>query len=65
MAIITALLGLAMIWFGLTSTGSYYSSATRFGGELANIFYGWQIGTLAAMVGVVLIYHAVRKTANL
>lgn len=57
---VPAVLGLVMIWFGLTNTGSYYTLATRFsGGLLADVFYGWQLGTLIAIVGAILIYHSI------
>lgn len=56
--------GLLLIWFGLTSTGSYYAPASRFGGELADIFYGWQAGTFLAMVGTVLVYDAIRRVTS-
>jgi len=58
-------IGLIMIVFGLTNTGSYYTSASRFGGVLADIFYGWQAGTLIAMIGTILIYDAVKRTGYL
>jgi hypothetical protein len=57
--------GLLFIWFGLTSTGSYFISATRFGGFLAGLFYGWQFGNLLAMVGIVLIYDAIKRSGYL
>jgi hypothetical protein len=57
--------GLFLIWFGLTTTGSYYVSATRFGDILFEIFYVWQAGTLMAMVGAIFIYDAVKRTGYL
>ena len=57
--------GFVAIYLGLTQTGSYYTPASRFAGELATVFYGYQLGTLAAMVGVVLIYDAIRRAGNL
>lgn len=58
-------IGLLMIWFGLTSTGSYFIPATKFGGFLAGLFYGWQFGNLIAMVGIVLIYDAIKRSGYL
>jgi hypothetical protein len=57
--------GFVAIYFGLTQTGSYYTPASRFAGDLATVFYGYQLGTLMAMVGVVLIYDAIRRAGNL
>jgi hypothetical protein len=58
--------GLILIVFGLTNTGSFYTPATIFdSGILADIFYGWQAGNLIAMVGVILIYDAIKRTGYL
>lgn len=57
--------GLLLVWFGLTSTGSFFIPATKFGGWLAGVFYGWQAGNLMAMIGVVLIYDAIKRTGYL
>lgn len=57
--------GLLLVWFGLTSTGSYFISATKFGGFLAGLFYGWQFGNLLAMVGIVLIYDSIKRSGYL
>ena len=52
---------LLLIWFGLTSTGSYYGPATgKFSGLLAQIFYQYQAGMLLAMVGLLVIYATLR-----
>jgi hypothetical protein len=58
-------IGLVMIVFGLTTSGSYYMPASRFGGVLADIWYGWQAGTFMAMIGTVLIYDAIKRTGYL
>ncbi len=58
-------IGLILIVFGLTSTGSYYTSVSRFAGPLADIFYGWQAGTLLAMIGTILVYDAIKRTGYL
>lgn len=52
--------GLIMIFFGLTSTGSFYAPASKFGGILASIFYEWQVGTLVAIIGCILIYDSLK-----
>lgn len=57
--------GIILIVFGLTNTGSYFTPVGQFKGTLADIFYGWQAGNLMAMVGVVLIYDAVKRTGYL
>lgn len=57
--------GIVLIVFGLTTTGSYYTTAGRFGGVLAEIWYGWQLGNLLAMIGVVAIYDAIKRSGYL
>jgi len=57
--------GVVMIVFGLTNSGSYYMQASRFGGVLADVFYGWQAGTFLAMIGTILIYDAIKRTGYL
>jgi hypothetical protein len=57
--------GLILIVFGLTNTGSYYTPIGQFRGMLADIFYGWQAGNLIAMVGVILIYDSIKRTGYL
>ena len=57
--------GLILIVFGLTSTGSYFSPVGKFAGALADIFYGWQAGTFLAMIGSILIYDAIKRTGYL
>lgn len=53
-------IALFLIWFGLTSTGSFYGPVSgKFGGDLAVWFYQYQLGTLLAMVGVVIGYDTV------
>ena len=54
--------GILLIYLGLTTSGSYYQPATHFSGDLATIFYVYQLGTLIAMAGVVLVYNAVRRS---
>jgi hypothetical protein len=62
---VQGVIGAVLIYFGLTSTGSYYMPASRFAGDLATVFYQYQIGVLLSMVGVVLIYDAIRKAGRL
>jgi len=57
--------GLILIVFGLTSSGSYYTMASKFAGPLADVFYGWQAGTFLAMVGTILVYDAIKRTGYL
>jgi hypothetical protein len=46
-----------LIWFGATSTGSYYGVlASRYTGDLARVFYQWQLGTIIVCIGVCVIY---------
>ena len=59
------LAGAGLIWFGLTTTGSFWTPATKFGGSLALIWYGYQLGNFMAMVGTILIYDAIKRTGYL
>ena len=58
-------IGAVMIWFGLTSTVSYFAQASRFSGWLGTVFYGFQAGTLIAMVGAILIYDSLKRSGYL
>lgn len=58
-------IGVILIVFGLTSTGSYFTPIGKFAGVLADIFYGWQAGTFLAMIGTILIYDAIKRTGYL
>ena len=65
MAMVKLAVSVILIWFGLTSTGSYFGPASgKFGGQLAQIFYQYQLGSLICMFGVVLIYDAITKLRN-
>src|SRR5512137_896422 len=58
-AMVKLAVSVILIWFGLTSTGSYFGPASgKFGGQLAQIFYQYQIGSLVCMIGVVIAYDA-------
>lgn len=58
------IVGVICVYFGLTSTGSYYQPATRFAGDIATVFYGYQLGTLIAIFGCFLAYDAFRKAGK-
>lgn len=58
---VPTVVGILLIVFGLSNTGSYFTPAGRFAGFLADIFYTWQIGTLLAIVGAILVYDAVKR----
>lgn len=60
-----AFVGGILIIFGLTTTGSYYATASRFSGFLASIWYGWQLGNFLAMIGSVLIYDSIKRSGYL
>jgi hypothetical protein len=62
---IPCMMGIVLIWFGLTTTGSYFEQASRFGGLLSTIWYGWQLGNFLAMIGTVLIYDSIKRTGYL
>lgn len=44
---------IGLLWFGIFNAGSFYMQSTRFSGDLATIFYVWQVGTLLEIIGVV------------
>lgn len=58
-------IGLILIVFGLTSTGSYFTPVGQFRGTLADVFYGWQAGTFLAMIGTVFVYDSIKRTGYL
>ena len=43
-------IGVVFVYFGLTTTGSYYEPASRVSGDLATVFYVFQFGTLLAII---------------
>ena len=53
--------GILVMIFGATTAGSFYSATSRFKGVLASMFYEWQVGTIILVVGMLLIYSAIRK----
>jgi len=56
---IKVLIGCALIYLGLTTTGSFFGPASgKFAGDLAMVFYRYQLGNLVAMAGVIVIYDA-------
>ena len=51
----------ALIWFGATSTGSFFGAAAgRYGGDMARIFYQWQVGTILVSIGICILYDTCR-----
>jgi hypothetical protein len=61
-ALVKMAIAIVFIWFGLTSTGSFFGPASsKFAGQLAQVFYVFQVGTLLAMIGVVLAYDAISR----
>lgn len=44
---------IGLLWYGIFNAGSFYMQSTRFSGDLATIFYVWQVGTLLEIIGVV------------
>ena len=63
--VIPIFIGCAMIWFGLTTSGSYYEPESRMSGFLSQVWYIWQMGTLMAMAGTILVYDAIKRTGYL
>jgi hypothetical protein len=63
--VVQVAIGVVFVYFGLTSTGSYYEPASRFSGDLATVFYVYQLGTLMAIVGCLIGYDAFRKARKL
>jgi len=63
--LIPAVAGVFLLWFGLTSAGSYYESSSRFGGLLYGLIYGQQLGTLMAIIGGILVYDSIKRTGYL
>ena len=52
--------GLGLIFFGLVNTGSFYTNAGKMGGILATVFYEYQVGTLMACIGSILLYDLIK-----
>jgi hypothetical protein len=51
----------ALLWFGVTSSGSFAGPAAgKFSGDLAHIFYEWQIGTVLAGIGLIIGYDTIK-----
>lgn len=49
--------GLIVLWFGIFNAGSFYGISSRFSGDLANLFYVWQVGNVLEIIGVIAVYH--------
>ena len=53
---------IAFIWFGLTAQGSVNGPGMyKYTGELALVFYRWQLGTLIAGIGMLVGYDTFKK----
>lgn len=61
-SLVEAIAGIGITWFGVYNAGSYYMTATRFGGGLADMFYTNQLGTILIIVGLILCYDGVKRT---
>jgi hypothetical protein len=59
--IIEIIVGSISIIFGLINSGSLYLIATQYEGQLAATLYKYQIGSLIVMVGVVIVYDAIKR----
>jgi hypothetical protein len=59
------LFGLFLIWFGITSTGSYFEQSSRFSGFLASLWYGYQFGNVISTVGIIMIYDSMKRIGYL
>lgn len=55
------IVGIILLYVGITTAGSFYSPASRLYGELAMLFYMRQGGTLAEIAGAILIYDSFRR----
>ena len=53
--------GIVVLWFGIFNAGSFYAQGTRFSGQLATIFYTWQIGNILEVIGCIAVYHGLTK----
>jgi len=58
-------IGVVFVYFGLTTTGSYYEPASRVSGDLATVFYVFQFGTLLTIIGCIIGYDAIRRAGKL
>jgi hypothetical protein len=59
--IVRIVLGIAMVGFGIYTSGSYYGPAIgKFSGDLAMLFYRYQLGMVIAFAGMIVVYDALR-----
>lgn len=63
--LVPAIVGAFLIFIGLTTSGSYFLLSTRMFDTMATIFYTYQVGTLMAMVGAILVYDTAKKLGYL
>jgi len=57
--------GIVLVYLGLTTTGSYYQPVSRYTGQMAMVFYQYQLGVLVVIVGCFLVYHAFGRAGKL
>ena len=56
------LITIGFIWFGLTAQGSINGPGMyKYTGELAMVFYRWQLGTFIAGIGMLVGYDTFKK----
>lgn len=59
--VVKDVLGVGLVWFGITNTGSYFGPKSGvFGGFMAELFYRNQFGMILAVIGVLLVYDTLR-----
>lgn len=52
---------IGILWFGIFNAGGFYTTGTRLEGDLARIFYVWQVGNLMEIAGVVGGWECLKK----
>ena len=60
-AVIMIVGGIGLLWFGIFNAGSFYASGTRMSGQLATIFYVWQVGNIMEIIGCILAYNGAMR----
>lgn len=58
--IVKMALAAALVYLGLTITGSYYTPSSRLAGDLATLAYKYQLGQILAFVGALIAYDTIR-----
>jgi hypothetical protein len=59
--IITLVIGLDVLGFGIFNAGGFYESGSRLSGSLAVFFYVWQVGNILEIIGVVIAWESLKK----